>query len=125
MKKSVVTVQNVEGEPETTAEILVQNKINYVPKVSVIIPVYNVEKYLRECLDSVINQTLKDIEIICVDDGSTDSSGKILDEYAQKDKRIKVIHQENQGLGAAHNVGIDLAKGEYIGFVPLLKIEVV
>ena len=88
-----------------------------MPKVSVIIPVYNVGKYLRKCLDSVINQTLKDIEIICVNDGSTDNSGKILDEYAAKDKRIKVIHQENQGLGAARNVGIDLAKGEYIGFV--------
>ena len=88
-----------------------------MPKVSVIVPVYNVEKYLRKCLDSVVNQTLEDIEIICIDDGSTDGSGAILDEYAQKDKRIKVIHQENQGLGAARNVGIDLAKGEYIGFV--------
>ena len=67
-----------------------------MPKVSVIIPVYNVEKYLRKCLDSVVVQTLKDIEIICVDDGSTDDSGKILDEYTQKDKRIKVIHQKNQ-----------------------------
>ena len=67
-----------------------------MPKVSVIVPVYNVEKYLRKCLDSVVNQTLEDIEIICIDDGSSDSSGAILDEYAQKDKRIKVIHQENQ-----------------------------
>ena len=88
-----------------------------MPKVSVIIPVYNVENYLRKCLDSVINQTLKDIEIICVDDGSTDGSGAILDKYAQKDERIRVIHQKNQGLGAARNVGIDLAKGEYIYFI--------
>ncbi len=86
-------------------------------KVSVIIPVYNVEKYLRECLDSVVNQTLKDIEIICVDDGSTDDSGAILDEYAAKDSRIKVIHKENGGYGKAMNVGIDSATGEYIGIV--------
>lgn len=88
-----------------------------MPKVSVIIPVYNVEKYLRQCMDSVIGQTLKDIEIICVNDGSTDNSGKILDEYAKKDKRIKVIHQDNKGLGAARNVGINLATSTYLYFV--------
>jgi glycosyltransferase involved in cell wall biosynthesis len=86
-------------------------------KVSIIIPTYNVEQYLKECMDSVVNQTLKDIEIICVDDGSTDSSGKILDEYAQKDSRIKVIHKENGGYGKAMNLGIDNATGEYIGIV--------
>jgi glycosyltransferase involved in cell wall biosynthesis len=86
-------------------------------KVSIVIPVYNVEKYLRECLDSVVNQTLKDIEIICINDGSTDSSGKILDEYAQKDLRIKVIHKENGGYGKSMNVGLDNATGEYIGIV--------
>ena len=86
-------------------------------KISVIIPVYNVEKYLRQCLDSVINQTLKDIEIICVNDGSTDGSLNILQEYANKDKRIKVISQENKGLSGARNVGIKSAKGEYIGFI--------
>ena len=86
-------------------------------KISVIIPVYNVEKYLRQCLDSVINQTLKDIEIICVDDGSTDGSGAILDEYAANDGRIKVIHKENGGYGKAMNVGMDNARGEYIGIV--------
>ena len=63
-------------------------------KVSIVVPVYNVEKYLRQCIDSIKNQTLKDIEIICVDDGSTDNSGKILDEYAEMDNRIKVIHKK-------------------------------
>ena len=86
-------------------------------KVSVIIPVYNVEKYLRECLDSVINQTLKDIEIICVNDGSTDNSLQILEEYAQKDERIKIIAQENKGQAVARNVGIKIAQGEFIGFL--------
>jgi glycosyltransferase involved in cell wall biosynthesis len=88
-----------------------------MPKVSIIIPVYNVEKYLAECLDSAIGQTLRDIEIICVDDGSTDRSPEILDEYAKKDSRIIVIHQQNAGPGPARNVGIDLAKGEYIAFL--------
>lgn len=86
-------------------------------KVSVIIPVYNVEKYLAQCLDSVINQTLKDIEIICVDDGSPDNSGKILDEYAARDARIRVIHQKNAGQGVARNVAMQIAKGEYIQFL--------
>lgn len=86
-------------------------------KISVIIPVYNVEKYLRECLNSVINQTLKDIEIICINDGSTDSSLEILKEYAAKDKRISIIDKENEGLSATRNLGINLAKGEYISFV--------
>ncbi|KAJ9727908.1 glycosyltransferase family 2 protein, partial [Campylobacter jejuni] len=72
-----------------------------IPLVSVIIPIYNVEKYLRECLDSVVNQTLREIEIILINDGSTDNCGKICDEYAAKDKRIIVIHKENAGLGAA------------------------
>ena len=117
MKKSVVTVQNAEGEPETTAEILVQNKIDYVPKVSVVIPVYNVEKYLRECLDSVVGQTLREIEIICVDDGSTDSSLEILKEYAAKDERISVLRQENLHAGVARNAGLTVAKGEYLSFL--------
>lgn len=86
-------------------------------KVSVIIPVYNVEKYLHECMDSIINQTLKEIEIICVDDGSTDSSLSILNDYASKDNRITVVQQENQGAGVARNTGLDLAKGEYLSFL--------
>ena len=86
-------------------------------KVSVIIPVYNVEKYLRACLDSVVNQTLKDIEIICVDDGSTDSSPAILAEYAAKDPRVKVITRPKSNAGAARNAGMAVATGEYLGFV--------
>ena len=85
--------------------------------VSVIIPVYNVEKYLPKCLDSVINQTYKNLEIILVDDGSPDNSGKICDEYAEKDSRIKVIHKENGGVSSARNVGIKQAKGQYLLFV--------
>ena len=88
-----------------------------MPKVSIIIPVYNVEKYLRACLDSVVNQTLKDIEIICVDDGSTDSSPAILAEYAAKDPRVKVITRPKSNAGAARNAGMAVATGEYLGFV--------
>lgn len=87
------------------------------PKVSVIISVYNVEKYLAECLDSVVNQTLKDIEIICVDDGSPDRSIVILNEYAARDERIKIIRQENKGLPAARNAGLRVASGDYVYFV--------
>ena len=88
-----------------------------MPKISIIIPVYNVEKYLAECLDSLINQTLKDIEILCIDDGSKDNSLEILNEYAAKDDRIKVFAQKNSGPGAARNLGIQHAKGEYLTFV--------
>lgn len=116
-KNNIITVKNAEGDPDTQAEIIVQNKIDYTPKVSVIIPVYNVEEYLRECLDSVINQTLKEIEIICVDDGSTDNSLKILKEYAQKDNRITVMKQKNLYAGIARNAGLSQAKGEYLSFL--------
>ena len=89
-----------------------------VKKVSVIIPVYNVEPYLRRCLDSLANQTLKDIEIICINDCSPDNSLSILKEYAEKDERINIIDfKENQGVSVARNTGIEIAKGEYIGFV--------
>ena len=87
------------------------------PLVSVIIPVYNVEKYLRQCLDSVINQTLKDIEIICVDDGSTDNSLKILQEYKEKDNRITILTQQNQYAGVARNNGLKIATGKYLSFL--------
>ena len=86
-------------------------------KVSIIIPVYNVEKYLKQCLDSVVNQTLTEIEVICVDDGSTDNSLQILGEYAEKDDRIRVISKENGGIASARNKGMEYATGEYIGFV--------
>lgn len=85
--------------------------------VSVIVPVFNTEEYLEKCLDSLTNQTLKDFEIICVNDGSTDNSLKILQEYAVKDDRIKIINQENKKQGAARNAGMRIATGEYIGFV--------
>ena len=88
-----------------------------MPKVSVIIPVYNAQRYLKECLDSVINQTLKDIEIICVDDGSTDNSLAILREYAAKDNRIMVLTQSNQYAGVARNNGLAKAAGEYVYFL--------
>ena len=88
-----------------------------VPKISVIIPVYNVDKYLDECLDSVENQTLKDLEIICVDDGSTDNSAEILKNHRDKDNRIKIITKQNGGVSDARNVGIDASTGEYIAFL--------
>ena len=86
-------------------------------KVSIIVPVYNVEKYLRQCMDSILNQSLKEIEIICINDGSTDNSLQILEEYAQRDKRIKIINKRNEGLSSARNTGMEYATGEYIGFV--------
>ncbi len=85
--------------------------------ISVIVPIYNVEKYLHRCLDSLINQTYKDVEFILVDDGSTDSSGEIADSYKDKDPRFKVFHTENHGLSAARNRGIDHSKGEWLMFV--------
>ena len=86
-------------------------------KVSIVVPVFNTSKYLRQCLESIINQTLRDIEIICVDDGSNDNSLNILKEYQQHDSRIKVLTQKHKKQGAARNYGISVASGEYIGFV--------
>ena len=85
--------------------------------VSVIIPVYNVEKYLPQCLDSVIGQTYKNLEIICINDGSPDNSSAILEHYAEKDRRIRIINQENKGLSGARNTGIGAATGDYIVFL--------
>lgn len=85
-------------------------------KVSVIMPVYNSEKYVGKSIETVLNQSLKEMELILIDDGSSDRSGKICDEYAQKDKRVVVVHQENKGLSAARNVGLRLVRGEYIAF---------
>lgn len=88
-----------------------------LPLISVIIPVYNVEKYLQRCIDSVLAQTYNNIEVILIDDGSTDSCGKICDEFAGRAPRVRVVHKKNGGLSDARNVGIELAKGEYITFV--------
>lgn len=87
------------------------------PKVSVIVPIYNVEKYLDECMHSLLNQTLRDIEIIMVDDESPDNCPKMCDEYAERDSRIKVIHKKNAGLGFARNSGLDVASGEFVAFI--------
>ena len=86
-------------------------------KVSIIIPIYNTEKYLKKCLNSVLNQTYQKLEIILVNDGSTDNSGKIADDYAKKDSRIKVIYQQNAGQSSARNTGIEKATGDYISFI--------
>ena len=86
-------------------------------KVSVIIPVYNTKQFLEQCLDSVISQTLKETEIICIDDGSRDGSAEIMQSYAVKDGRIRIITQPNSGLGAARNSGMESASGEYIAFL--------
>ena len=88
-----------------------------MPFFSIIIPVYNVAPYLRECLDSVLGQTFQEWEAICVDDGSTDGSGEILDEYGARDKRFRVVHQDNAGVSAARNRGLEEAKGEWVWFV--------
>lgn len=91
--------------------------MNNNPLISVIVPVYNVEKYLDRCIQSIVDQTYKDIEIILVDDGSPDNCPKMCDEWAQKDSRIKVIHKKNEGVSSARNAGIDAANGDFIGFV--------
>ena len=83
-------------------------------EVSIIVPVYQVEKYLRQCIDSILAQTFTDFELILVDDGSKDQSGKICDEYARMDARVKVIHQKNSGVSAARNNGMTYAKGNYL-----------
>ena len=90
---------------------------NSIPKVSVIVPIYGVEKYLKECLDSILNQTMHELEIILIDDGSKDNCPQIVDEYAKKDNRIIAIHKENGGYGSACNVGLNKATGEYVAIV--------
>lgn len=87
------------------------------PTISIITPAYNVEGYLSKCLNSILNQTFRDYELILIDDGSTDNTGKICDEFAQRDPRIRLIHQENMGVSDSWNKGVEIAKGEYIGFV--------
>lgn len=87
------------------------------PLISVIVPVYNVKHYLKKCLDSIINQSYNNLEIIIIDDGSTDGSGKIIDDYNNNDSRIKIVHQKNGGLSHARNVGLDMMQGEYVTFI--------
>jgi glycosyltransferase involved in cell wall biosynthesis len=87
------------------------------PKISIIVPVFNVERFIHSCIESILDQTFKDFELILVNDGSTDQSGDICDEYSNKDKRIIVIHKENGGQSSARNRGIDVAKGDYFGFI--------
>lgn len=87
------------------------------PLISVIVPVYNAEKYLQKCIYSILNQTYQNLEVILIDDGSTDGSGQLCDELSKKDRRIRVIHQQNQGQSAARNTGLDLISGQYVGFV--------
>ncbi len=106
-----------EEETPTIYQASARRPVDIKPLVSVIVPVYNVEPYLRRCIDSLVHQTLKDIEIILIDDGSTDGCGKICDEYAAADARISVVHQENAGLSEARNAGIDRAKADYLMFV--------
>ncbi len=86
-------------------------------KFSIIIPVYNVEEYLAECIDSILSQDYNNIQILCINDGSTDNSLKLLEKYAKKDRRIKIFSQKNQGQGIARNVGIKNATGDYIMFI--------
>ena len=92
-------------------------QVHHNEKISVIIPVYNVEAYLERCLNTVCGQSYKNLEIILVDDGSTDNCLQICEEFAERDDRIKVIHQSNQGVSAARNTGLDAATGDYIAFV--------
>lgn len=96
-----------------------QNWKNKQKLISVIIPVYNVKLYLAESIESVIHQTLPCLEILLIDDGSTDGSGEICDRYSKVDQRIKVIHQKNRGLSAARNVGLNACKGEFVAFLDL------
>ena len=88
-----------------------------MPQISVIVPVYNAEKYLHRCIDSILAQTFSDFELLLIDDGSKDNSGRICDEYAAKDSRIRVFHKKNGGVSSARNMGLDNAKGDWITFV--------
>ncbi len=114
---TMLNTTHTDTHSPTVATVSPQAKKDYTPKFSVIISVYNTEDYLSECLSSVVSQTLKEIEIICVNDGSTDASLEILQSYQQDDERITIINQENQGLACSRNNALAIAKGEYISFV--------
>ena len=92
------------------------------PKVSLLVPICNVERYLRECLDSAVTQSLKDIEIVCINDGSTDSSPDIIREYMARDERVKMIDKANSGYGDSMNRGLEMARGEYVAFWSLMTL---
>lgn len=108
---------NINSKRHTTPKSADKGEAPSVQKISIIVPIYNVEKYIRQCLDSIVNQTYRNLEIILVDDGSPDACGAVCDEYAKMDGRITVIHKENAGVGAARNDGIDRATGEWLMFV--------
>lgn len=113
-------LNNLSSKPTVHNSVVLDKKIKKIEtgKLSIIIPVYNVEKYIQECLDSIFVIPFEyPVEVICIDDGSKDSSGDILDDYARRYKEIKVIHQSNKGFSGARNVGIDKAKGEYLMFI--------
>ena len=93
------------------------DKTKALPLISIIVPVYNVKDYVEKCLDSICGQSYTNLEIVVVDDGSTDGSGELCDAYALKDQRVKVIHRDNRGVSTVRNEGLDIAQGEYIGFV--------
>ena len=88
-----------------------------MPEISVIVPVHNCEKYIEKCINSILNQTFKDFELILVNDGSSDNSGKVCDYFKEKDSRVKIVHQKNMGVSVARNVGLDVSEGKYIGFI--------
>lgn len=98
--------------------LLVKDEVEQLmgKKVSIVLPIYNVEKYLNRCIKSILNQTYSDLEVILVDDGSPDGCPRLCDEWSKKDKRIKVVHKKNAGLGMARNTGIDMATGDFICF---------
>ena len=112
-----ISVHNAGPGSITEAEILVKNEISYTPLVSVVVPVFNVQNYLRRSISCILNQSVREIELICVDDGSTDDSLNILLEFAAVDKRVSVISQKNMYAGVARNAGIEMARGEYIMFL--------
>ena len=115
-KQYIVAINN-KNEPCSLAEVIVKNNIDYKPKISVIIPIYNNELFLQDFLETVVNQTLKEIEIICIDNGSIDNSLDLLVKFSQEDRRITIIKQKNQNFGVALNTGLSIAKGEYLSFL--------
>ena len=116
-KQNIVCEKENAEEKGKINELINFNKRSNNVFVSIIVPVFNVERYLSECLDSIINQSLKNLEVICINDGSTDNSKDILLKYAKRDARVKIVNKENSGYGHSMNIGLDMAQGEYIGIV--------